>query len=170
MKGGKKVEPEPADASGIINMKTKKLMDQMNQDNQEYGEEKKIVVEKLHKTITKESKIGGIFNRFNMKKKRYVDQIAELKTKNVALKKFDEMEAMINSYEKILFHQHLFTDNEESHLTKLDMYYANQHYIYNEGLISTNLQSTIFIQYICEHLTVAPLALFLDRMITIDGF
>lgn len=125
-KDGKKLEIEQlADDSGIINLKTKKLMDQIKQDQQDYVQDGKIVVEKLHKTITKESKIGGVFNRFNMKKKRYVEQITELKAKNPTLKNFDEMEAMINSYEQILFHQHLFTDNEESHLTKLDMYYAN---------------------------------------------
>ena len=73
-KDGKKLEIEQlADDSGIINLKTKKLMDQIKQDQQDYVQDGKIVVEKLHKTITKESKIGGVFNRFNMKKKRYVE-------------------------------------------------------------------------------------------------
>jgi hypothetical protein len=50
---------------------------------------------------------------------------------------------MLNSYEQIIFNTHLFTDAEESHLTKLDLYYANQHYVYNDCLICPDLNRTI---------------------------
>ena len=85
---------------------------------------------------------GGYLNRYNARRKRFVDNLNLLKDKSAPLKKFDEFENMLNSYEQILFHHHLFTDAEESHLTKLDLYYANQHHVYNDCLISTDLQKT----------------------------
>jgi hypothetical protein len=54
-----------------------------------------------------------------------MDALTGVKDKNAPLKKFDELENMVNTYEQILFNSHLFTDAEESHLTKLDLYYAN---------------------------------------------
>ena len=54
-------------------------------------------------------------------------------------------------------------------MTKLDLYYANQHFVYNDAIVSTSLAKTIAIQYMCEHLTVAPLAFLLDRLLTTDG-
>ncbi len=71
-----------------------------------------------------------------------MDALIGIKDKNAPLKKFDELENMVNSYEQTLFHTHLFTDAEESHLTKLDLYFANQHYVYNDALISTSLSTT----------------------------
>jgi hypothetical protein len=76
----------------------------------------------------------------------------------------------MNNYEQVLFHNHLFTDAEESHLAKLDLLYANQHFVYNDALISTSLSKTIGLQYLCEHFTVAPLAFILDRFLTTDGY
>lgn len=51
--------------------------------------------------------------------------LTALKEKSAPLKKFDELENMMNSYDQILLHNHLFIDAEESHLTKLDLFYAN---------------------------------------------
>ncbi len=62
---------------------------------------------------------------YNARRKRANEALTALKDKNAPLKKFDELEGMLNSYEQILFNNHLFTDAEESHLTKLDLYYAN---------------------------------------------
>jgi hypothetical protein len=54
-----------------------------------------------------------------------IDALTGVKDKNAQLKKFDELENMVNQYEQILFNTHLFTDAEESHLAKLDLFYAN---------------------------------------------
>ena len=62
---------------------------------------------------------------YNARRKIANEALTALKDKNAPLKKFDELEGMLNSYEQILFNNHLFTDAEESHLTKLDLYYAN---------------------------------------------
>jgi hypothetical protein len=71
------------------------------------------------------SPFGSLLNKFNARKKRMMDALTGVKDKNAPLKKFDELENMVNTYEQILFNSHLFTDAEESHLTKLDLYYAN---------------------------------------------
>lgn len=97
----------------------------------------------MNKTIDKASAIGTKMNLYNARRKRVSEAIAALKEKNAPLKKFDELEGMLNSYEQILFHNHLFTDAEESHLTKLDLFYANQHYVYNDVIVSTTLSKTI---------------------------
>lgn len=158
------------DGKNVINLKTKKLMEDMKQDNDDYKQVEKIKVEKLAKTITKKSKFGETLNRYNARRKRYVEAITALRDKNAPLKKFDELEWMLNSYENTLFHSHLFIDSEESHLTKLDLYYANQHHVYNEGLISIDLHKTVLLQYACEHLVIVPLAFLIDRLVTTDGF
>ena len=163
-------KPGEENIKDVINTKTKKLMDQMKEDELDYQREVKIPIEQIHKMVTEKSRIGQIFERYNQQKHRYVEKLNALKEKNNNLKKFDELEDMLNSYEQSLFHQHLFTDAHESHLTKLDLYYANQHYVYNEGLVSVDLQKTINIQYMCEHLVVTPFALILDRLLTVDGY
>lgn len=136
-KGKKGKEEQPSkkakeqEQQDLISVKAKKLMSQMNQDKEDFKQETKIVVDKLHKTITKESKLGGVLARYNLRRKRYFDRMQALKDKNAQLKKFDELEHMLNSYEQVLFHNHLFTDAQEAHLTKLDMFYANQHHVYS---------------------------------------
>ena len=94
------------------------------------------------KAVDNQSAIKTIFTRFNARKKRMMDALTGVKDKNAPLKKFDELENMVNSYEQILFHAHLFTDAEESHLAKLDLYYANQHFVYNDAMISASLSKT----------------------------
>jgi hypothetical protein len=105
--------------------KAKKLMDELQQEREDYKEEGKVIIEKLNKTIEKASMIGTKMNLYNARRKRASEALTSLKEKNAPLKKFDELEGMINNYEQILFNNHLFTDAEESHLTKLDLYYAN---------------------------------------------
>jgi hypothetical protein len=96
----------------------------------------------LLKTLTPDTPIGNLFNRFNARKKRMIDALNGVKDKNAPLKKFDELENMVNQYENILYNTHLFTDAEESHLSKLDLFYANQHFVYNDALISASLSKT----------------------------
>lgn len=127
-------------------------------------------VPQIHKLEGKQSKFGGHLDRYNARRNSYIDALTALKDKNQQLKRFDESEHLANSYDTTLQQQHLFMDAEESHLTKLDLRYANQHFVYNEGLISVDLPTTVSIQYACEHLTVVPLALLLDRLITTDGY
>jgi hypothetical protein len=59
----------------------------------------KIPIPKIHKVITEKSRIGGIFESYNKQKHRYVEGLNALKDKNNNLKKFDELEDMLNSYE-----------------------------------------------------------------------
>ena len=100
-------------------------MDELQQEREDYKQDGKVIVEKLTKTIEKASLIGTKMNLYNARRKRASEALISLKEKNAPLKKFDELEGMINSYEQILFNNHLFTDAEESHLAKLDLYYAN---------------------------------------------
>jgi len=129
-----------------------------------------VKVTQIHKLEGKQSKFGGHLDRYNARRNSYIDKLTALKDKNQQLKRFDELEHLANSYDTTLQHSHLFMDAEESHLTKLDLRYANQHYVYNEGLISVDLPKTVSLQYACEHLTIVPLALLLDRLITTDGY
>ncbi len=99
-----------------------------------------------------------------------INALTGVKEKNPPLKKFDELENMVNQYEQILFNTHLFTDAEETHLAKLDLFYANQHFVYNDGIFSASLSKTQALQMLCEHFTVAPLAFFLDKLISNDGY
>lgn len=43
--------------------------------------------------------IGNLFNRFNARKKRMINALTGVKEKNPSLKKFDELENMVNQYE-----------------------------------------------------------------------
>lgn len=95
------------------------------EESQDYKTNDKIVVNPLLKTLTQESEMGHLYTRFNARKKRMIDALTGVKDKNAQLKKFDELENMVNQYEQILFNTHLFTDAEESHLAKLDHFYAN---------------------------------------------
>ena len=140
------------------------------EESQDYKTNDKIVVNPLLKTLTQESPIGNLYTRFNVRKKRMIDALTGVKDKNAQLKKFDELENMVNQYEQILFNAHLFTDAEESHLTKLDLIYANQHFVYNDVVVSASLSKTQAIQMLCEHFTVVPLAFFLDKLISTDGY
>jgi hypothetical protein len=95
------------------------------EESQDYKTNDKIVINPLLKTLTQESQMGILYTRFNARKKRMIDALTGVKDKNAQLKKFDELENMVNQYEQILFNAHLFTDAEESHLAKLDLFYAN---------------------------------------------
>jgi hypothetical protein len=147
-KTGKKVPvppeaPQKEDPKDTISVKTKKLQTEMMEAEQDYKESEKVKIPKLHKLIGKQSKFGGYLDRYNARRNRYVDRLTALKDKNQQLKRFDELEHLANSYDTTLQHSHLFMDAEESHLTKLDLRYANQHYVYNEGLISVDLTKTM---------------------------
>jgi hypothetical protein len=58
-------EQQQLEKQGVIDLKTKKLREQMQQDHDDYQQESKIKVEKLHKTITKATRFGKILNRNN---------------------------------------------------------------------------------------------------------
>jgi hypothetical protein len=87
------------EATDVISVKTKKLKDQMKQDEEDFKQEAKLVIPKLHKTIMKASKIGAFFNKYNLRRENYMKTLKALKDKNAKLKQFDELEHYMNSYE-----------------------------------------------------------------------
>jgi hypothetical protein len=42
--------------------------------------------------------------------------------------------------------------------------------VYNDAVVSASLSKTQAIQMLCEHFTVAPIAFFLDKLISTDGY
>jgi hypothetical protein len=53
----------------------------------------------LLKNPNQTSPFANLLNKFNARKKRMMDALTGVKDKNAPLKKFDELENMVNTYE-----------------------------------------------------------------------
>eukprot|EP00347_Sterkiella_histriomuscorum_P004301 403360970 len=153
-------------SNNLIDAKTKKFHEQMHLDKKDYQQNLKIKVSNLTKSISKSDPLSHYLKKQNNKSKRYLQKLRDAKSQNPQLRMFDELDFMISSFTESMFHLHLFSDFDEIHLTKLDLLYANGHYLFEQDTrINISLSHALFLNYACEQFLMFPMLLIIDMLV-----
>ncbi|CDW90376.1 UNKNOWN [Stylonychia lemnae] len=153
----------------LIKTKTKKLYQQMKREREDYNKLTKLKVQKITKNIKKQSELSKFTKKYNKQAKKYLSIVYHAKEQNKHLKLVHELDVMLNTLNDTVFHVHLFPDYNEVHLTKLDLLYTNQHYLFNEQIFGIDLPKTYALNFAIENMLIPLSFLFLDMMINTTG-